>query len=99
MSIQKGSRVLVNVAPFIASLRRGKDAVPCRVLSVTESAVEVATEYPYRELSMWVSSTWIEELLDTDLPAAHDAAAPDADCNTVAFHGSTPHKRSSLQPA
>jgi hypothetical protein len=67
MNLQKGSRVLVNIAPFIGSGQRTKDSIPCRVLSIKEFSIEVATEDPYRELSMWVSPSWIEGLIDLDL--------------------------------
>ena len=95
MDIQKGSRVLVNVAPFIASSHRGKDAIPCRVLSVEESAVEVATEFPYREHSMWVSSTWIERLLDADFSGSSN----DDEASERNFNSGASRNRSSLQPA
>ncbi len=93
MDIQKGNRVLVNIAPFIASLKRGKDSIPCRVLSVKDASVEVATEYPYRELSMWVSSTWIEELLEPDYSPPTNDDASDAN-----FNGGVSRKHSSLLP-
>jgi hypothetical protein len=67
MNIQKGNRVLVNVAPFIGSWQRSKDSIPCRVLSVKESSIEVVTEPPYRELSLWVSPSWIEGLVDPEI--------------------------------
>ena len=66
MNVQKGSRVLVNVAPFIGSWQRCKDSIPCRVLSIKESSLEIVTEHPYRELSMWISPSWIEGLLEPD---------------------------------
>jgi len=72
MYLQKGNRVLVNVAPFIASLRRNKDSIPCRILSVKETSVEVATEYPYRQISMWISPSWIEELINPDFYRPHE---------------------------
>ncbi len=34
MDIQKGDHVLVNVAPFIGSLMRGSESIPCEVLDV-----------------------------------------------------------------
>jgi hypothetical protein len=77
MNIQKGNRVLVNVAPFIGSWQRSKDSIPCRVLSIKESSIEVATEHPYRELSMWVSPSWIEGLVDPDFcPSQEDKHEP-----------------------
>ncbi|MGA2798859.1 MAG: hypothetical protein ABSE63_14870 [Thermoguttaceae bacterium] len=77
MNIQKGNRVLVNVAPFIGSWHRSKDSIPCRVLSIKESCVEVATEFPYRELSMWISPGWIEGLAEHDFcPSQADNHEP-----------------------
>ncbi len=52
MNYQEGDQVLVNVAPFIGSVRRNKDSVPCRVIAVHGSHVEVRTEAPYREVSL-----------------------------------------------
>ena len=94
MNIQKGSRVLVNVAPFIGSWQRSKDSIPCRVLSVNESSVEVATEHPYRELALWISPSWIEELLEADLCRSHNAGSAKDQ-----YPGDgEPHKRGSLLP-
>jgi len=77
MNIQKGNRVLVNVAPFIGSWQRSKDSIPCRVLSIKESSIEVATEPPYRELSMWILPSWIEGLVDHDFcPSQEDNHEP-----------------------
>jgi hypothetical protein len=77
MNIQKGNRVLVNVAPFIGSWQRSKDSIPCRVLSIKESSIEIATEPPYRELSMWISPSWIEGLVDHDFcPSQEDNREP-----------------------
>jgi hypothetical protein len=77
MNIQKGNRVLVNIAPFIGSWQRSKDTITCRVLAIKESFIEVATEYPHRELSMWVSPSWIEGLAGPDLcPPQEDNREP-----------------------
>jgi hypothetical protein len=77
MDIQKGNRVLVNVAPFIGSWHRNKDSIPCRVLSVKESSIEIATEPPYRELSMWISPNWVEGLVDHNIcPSQKDNREP-----------------------
>ena len=94
MNIQKGNRVLVNVAPFIGSWQRSKDSIPCRVLSVKESTVEVATEHPYRELSMWVSPSWIEELLEPNLCRSHHVGS----AKDQYSEDSEPHKCASLLP-
>ncbi|MCU0959436.1 MAG: hypothetical protein MUF48_04965 [Pirellulaceae bacterium] len=59
-----GDRILVNVAPFIGSPRRQRDAVSCRVLQVEGPWVRVCTECPCRDMDVWVSECWIEALLD-----------------------------------
>jgi hypothetical protein len=77
MNIQKGNRVLVNVAPFIGSWHRSKDSIPCRVLTIKESSIEVATEHPYRELSMWISPNWIDGFVEPDFcPRQADKQEP-----------------------
>ena len=65
MKIRTGDQVLVNVAPFIGSMRRHRESVPCRVLTVDDSRVEVRTQFPCREFSLWVASTWIEGRAET----------------------------------
>jgi hypothetical protein len=60
MDIQKGDRVLVNVAPFIGSAMRGNDSIPCEVLDVKGFQVHVRAEPPYRGVSLWVMSNWID---------------------------------------
>jgi hypothetical protein len=72
MNIQNGNKVLVNLAPFIGSWQRCKDSIPCRVLSVKESSIEIATEPPYRELTMWISPSWIEGIADHDFCTQQD---------------------------
>jgi hypothetical protein len=72
MTYQEGDRVLVNVAPFIGSLRRNKDSVPCRILSVEDGAVEVVTEEPYRPVRIWISASWIESRTEADLLRGHE---------------------------
>lgn len=66
MDIGKGDRVLVNLAPFIGSVRRCNESVPCRVLAVDADHVEVRTAHPFREFSLRVRNTWIEEKLDSE---------------------------------
>ena len=61
MNLQPGNRVLVNVAPFIGSMRRHKEWIPCEVLAVDGDRVHVRTEAPCRPVSLWVASHWIEE--------------------------------------
>jgi hypothetical protein len=64
MDLRKGDHVLVNAAPFIGSRRRNLESIPCRILSVHQSHVEVCTMQPYREFSLWVGSDWIERKLE-----------------------------------
>jgi hypothetical protein len=66
MDIEKGDRVLVNLAPFIGSERRSKESIPCRVLALDKDHVEVRTEHPFREFSLRVLTTWIEGKLESD---------------------------------
>jgi len=61
-TIRKGSRVAVNLAPFIGSLSRSKHRVPCCALEVRENSVLVRTEEPYRSVSLWVQADWIEQV-------------------------------------
>ena len=63
MEIREGDHVRVNLAPFIGSVMRSKQSVPCRVLSIDGIHVEVCTEYPCREVSLWVLASWIEEVV------------------------------------
>lgn len=67
MHIQKGDRVLVNVAPFIASTRRQRDSVPCEVLDVQGAQVHVVTQSPCREMDMWIPVLWVDRVF-----AEHD---------------------------
>jgi hypothetical protein len=60
MGVQKGDRVLVNVAPFIGSALRSRQSVPCEVLEVSGPQIHVRTEPPHRRVSLWVLASWIE---------------------------------------
>ena len=60
MEIQKGDHVLVNVAPFIGSVMRGSESIPCEVLDVDGIQVHVRAEPPYRGVSLWVLSSWVD---------------------------------------
>ena len=60
MEIQKGDHVLVNVAPFIGSVMRGSESIPCEVLDVDGVQVHVRAEPPYRGVSLWVLSNWVD---------------------------------------
>jgi hypothetical protein len=60
MEIQKGDHVLVNVAPFIGSIMRSHESIPCEILEVDGIQVHVRAEPPYREVSLWILSSWID---------------------------------------
>jgi len=60
MNLNKGDRVLVNVAPFIGSRIRCGESVACEVLEVNGPQVFVRAEPPCREVSLWIPSRWIE---------------------------------------
>jgi hypothetical protein len=64
MDILKGDHVLVNVAPFIGSLRRNRQSVTCEVLAVHGDEVEVRTLAPCREITLRVERFWIERKLE-----------------------------------
>jgi len=66
MTIQKDDQVLVNVAPFVGSLRRSKESVPCRVLALDGPHVQVETNSPYRTIVLWVLSSWIDDRLTNE---------------------------------
>jgi hypothetical protein len=61
MDIRTGDRVLVNVAPFIGSVMRSNESIPCVVLDVEGLQVHVRAEPPYRGVSLWVLSSWIDD--------------------------------------
>jgi hypothetical protein len=61
MDVREGDRVLVNVAAFIGSAQRKAEAIPCTVLAVDGPHLEIRTQPPYREFSMRVDKTWIDE--------------------------------------
>jgi hypothetical protein len=60
MDIRKGDHVLVNVAPFIGSVMRCDESIPCEVLDVEGIQVHVRAEPPYRAAALWVLSSWID---------------------------------------
>ena len=70
MDMREGDHVWVNVAPFIGSARRNKESVPCRVLAIHESHVDVQTEAPYREVSLRVARRWVEGTVEEAVEAA-----------------------------
>jgi hypothetical protein len=59
-----GDQVLVNVAPFIGSLRRNKQSVACEVLAIHGDEVEIRTLAPYREVNLRVERYWIDRKLE-----------------------------------
>jgi hypothetical protein len=78
MDIHTGDRVLVNLAPFIGSLRRHPESILCRVLAIDGSRVEVLTEFPCRDFSLWVASNWIEGRSDSPHALAPRGSSEDS---------------------
>ncbi len=74
MEIEKGDRVLVNLAPFIGSLMRSAQSIPCEVLDADGIQVCVCAEPPYRQVSLWVLSSWIDGQLDQRRELANSRA-------------------------
>ena len=64
MDLRKGDHVLVNIAPFIGSVRRNKQSVPCAVLAVQGDEVEVCTLPPCREFTLRIECYWIDRKLE-----------------------------------
>lgn len=62
MDIKKGDHVSVNLAPFIGSMMRCDESIPCEVLAVEGIQVHVCAEPPYRAAALWVLSTWIDSI-------------------------------------
>jgi len=60
MDIEKGDHVLVNVAPFIGSIMRSNESIPCEILDVDGLQVHVRALPPYRGVSLWILSSWID---------------------------------------
>ena len=60
MDIQKGERVLVNVAPFIGSIMRSEESIPCTVLDLDGIQIHVRAEPPYRGVCLWILSSWVD---------------------------------------
>ena len=61
MNIGVGDLVQVNVAAFIGSRSRNRESIPCEVLDLQPGRVHVRTQWPYRILTIWVSSEWVEK--------------------------------------
>ena len=64
MDVCKGDYVLVNMAPFIGSLRRNKQSVACEVLAVEGDELEICTLPPYREFTLRIERYWIDRKLE-----------------------------------
>ena len=60
MDIREGNWVMVNLAPFIGSKVRSKQSVECKVTAVEGDRVQVTTEFPYRNVTLWILPRWIE---------------------------------------
>jgi hypothetical protein len=75
VDLETGDRVHVNLAPFIGAAVRCRDSILCTVLAVDHQQVQVMTEPPYRELVMWVASSWIEDRAKKKRPLPHFAGA------------------------
>jgi hypothetical protein len=60
MDLRVGDTVLVNVAPFIGSLRRNKQSVACEVVEVRGDEIEIRTLAPCREVSITIERYWVD---------------------------------------
>ena len=60
MKMHAGDRVLVNIAPFIGWADPAHESIPCRVLSVVDASIEVATEHPQRPVVLQIAAKWVE---------------------------------------
>lgn len=104
MDIRKGDCLLVNLAPFIGSPRRCGQSIPCRVIDVAEEQVQVLTDAPHRQVAIWVSLAWIDDIMepatDPSPPSSAEgksgelAERADPQGRTAIFHT----KRSTAQP-
>jgi hypothetical protein len=75
VDLETGDRVHVNLAPFIGAAVACHDTVLCTVLTLDDDRVQVRTEPPYRELVLWVASSWIEGRAKKKRPAPHFVGA------------------------
>jgi hypothetical protein len=55
----------VNLAPFIGSTLRSKDHVLCQAIELREGSVLVRTEAPYRSLSLWMETNWVDQVVES----------------------------------
>jgi hypothetical protein len=63
MEVHEGDHVRVNLAPFIGSAMRCNLSVPCKILTIDGIHVQACSEYPCREVALWVDARWIDELV------------------------------------
>jgi len=60
MEYRQGDSVRVNLAAFIGAAQHCKESIPCEILAVDATHVDVRTQHPFREISLRIASTWIE---------------------------------------
>ena len=103
MNLREGDWVFVNLAPFIGSCRRCQESIPCRVLAIDGTHVEIRTDYPLRVLSLAVLATWIEGKLEPDegdarfqTPFSAAAGVRQAAVGTAPGRTSSPRSRAAL---
>jgi hypothetical protein len=60
VDIHKGDLALVNVAPFIGAVMRGSESISCEALDGNGTQAHVRAEPPYRGVSLWLLSNWID---------------------------------------
>ena len=75
MDLETGDRVQVNLAPFIGAAALCRDSIVCTVLAVHDGQVQVRTEPPFREVVLWVASSWVESRAKKKRPAPHFVGA------------------------
>jgi hypothetical protein len=75
MDIRIGSRVMVNLAPFIGSRAPSRQSVECRVTGERPGEIEVTTEAPYREVVLWVSARWIDSVVEQSIGKREESLA------------------------
>jgi hypothetical protein len=61
MEVHAGDSARINAAAFTGSRLRNREAIPCDVLAVEESRLQVKTRFPYRVFTMWVGAEWLED--------------------------------------
>ncbi len=77
MDLRRGDQVLVNVAPFIGSLRRNKQSVACEVVDVRGDEIEIRTLAPCREVCLTIERFWVDrKLAPATVRPAREPALP-----------------------